>query len=60
MTEMRFLFCSYSTQPEYVLHRKQCHLKKCWSYLALGNLILLVSVHHWDRLHPDLLHLVTL
>lgn len=30
------------------------------SYLALGNLVLLVSVHHRDRLDPNLLHLISL
>lgn len=32
----------------------------CWSYLALGNLVLLVSVHHRDRLNSDLLHFISL
>lgn len=33
---------------------------KCCAYLALGNLIFLVSVHHWDWLQPNLLHLISL
>lgn len=51
VSSFSFCVCVCGVQHTYIL---------CWSYLALGNLVLLVSVHHRDRLNSDLLHFISL